>query len=264
MTAPVGARPAAVLYAGTVVHSRRAGAPHRFRRTVWMPMVDLDRVDELRCLWPIWSARFAAVISWRHKDYGGRRSVANRDAHSLAAEIRDLAEERTGARPEGRVDLLAHARTWGWLFNPLAVYYCYDEDSGPPAVAVLEVTNTPWGERHHYVLDLRDRRTRSVRTAKALHVSPFLPMDLMYDIHTSEPGEHCSVVITVQHGETILFSAVMSLRRRAFSGRRLLGLLARHPFITHRVSAGIYTQALRLWRKKVAYIPHTVIGRVPQ
>lgn len=264
MSSAAFTRPAAVLYEGTVVHARRAGAEHHFRSAVWMALVDLDRIDELHGFWPIWSARFRAVIEWSHKDYGGTRTVANRDARALAGEMRDLVERHTGARPGGRVDLLAQARTWGWLFNPIAIYYCYAEDSGPPAAAVLGVTNTPWGERHHYVVDLRDRQPRSVGIAKALHVSPFLPMDLQYDVRLSTPGEHCSVSITVRDGETIVLTAAMSLRRSAFSRRHLLGLLVRHPFITHRVSMGIYTQALRLWRKKVAYIPRRPTGRVPQ
>jgi len=249
-------RPAAVLYDGMVVHARRGSVQHRFRRTLWMPMVDLDRLNELDHLWPLWSSRLPAIVHHRREDYGGDRKGANPSGATLATEVRDLVEERTGARPSGRVELLAHARTWGWLFNPLAVYYCHDEKGDTPVAAVLEVTNTPWGERTHYVVDLRDRGTASVRLAKDLHVSPFLSSNLDYEIRVPAPGDRCSVAITVRRGETVLLSAAMSLQRRRFNRRSLAGRLLRHPLLTHRVSSGIYTQALRLWRKGVPYVAH--------
>jgi DUF1365 family protein len=247
--------PAAELYEGSLVHRRRIPRVHDFHRRVWMPLLDVERLDQLPRLWPLWSSRRAAMIRHRREDYGGDHRHGPPDPRSLAQQARDIVEEQTGVRPLGPVRLLAHARTWGWLFNPMAVYFCYGRDGQTLAAAVLEVTSTPWGERHHYVLDVRDGGTRTFAVDKRMHVSPFLPMDLVYDIRLSPPGERCAIAITVRRGETVVFSAAMALRRRPFTAGRLLLMLLCHPLMTHRVSFAIYAQALRLRRSGVPYIP---------
>ncbi len=250
------------LYEGVVVHRRSLDVPHSFRRRVWMPMVDLDRVDEVRSMWPLWSSSHPSVLQLRRTDYGGASSRANRDPRSLAAAVRDLVEQRTGRRPLGHVRMLAHVRTWGWLFNPLAVYYCYDADEGEPVAVVLEVTSTPWGERTQHVLDVREEPGLSRSVRKRMHVSPFLPRDLVYDMTVSPPGERCAVSITARQGGRAVFTAAFSLTRRPASRRRLLAMLVRHPLLTHRVSAGIYTHAARLRLKGAKYVAHAAVEPV--
>jgi DUF1365 family protein len=258
-----GLGPAAELYEGRLVHRRRTPRVHDFRRRVWMPLLDVERLDQLPRLWPLWSSRRAAMIRHRREDYGGDHRHGPPDPRPLAQQARDIVEEQTGVRPLGPVRLLAHARTWGWLFNPMAVYFCYGPDGRTLAAAVLEVTNTPWGERHHYVVDVRDGGTRTCTVDKAMHVSPFLPMDLVYDIRLSPPGERCAIAIIVRHDEAVVFSAAMALRRRRFSAGALLLMLLRHPLMTHRVSAGIYAQALRLRRAGVPFVPRPPADSVP-
>ena len=118
------------------------------------------------------------------------------------------------------------------------------------------MTNTPWGESHAYVLDVRGG-LRDVKTeSKQLHVSPFLPMDLTYDFRLTAPGKRCGLGITVTSGGAVVFRAGLSLRRRPLTRRAVAGLLVRHPLMTHRVSAGIYTHAARLWFRRTPYVPH--------
>lgn len=256
MTSTAG--PPAALYEGVIVHSRRSPVAHTFHGAIAMPLVDLERLTELRRLWPLWSSRRAAAIRHRREDYGGSHRKDPGDA-SLAELARDLVTAETGVRPTGPVLLLAHARTWGWLFNPLAVYFCHDRD-GVAVAAVLEVTNTPWGERHRYVVPLGDGPA-SVSVRKEMHVSPFLEDSLDYEIRVTPPGERFAVTITVRREREVLLTAALSLRRRRFDRRGLLRMLLRHPLMTHRVSAGIYLQAARLWRKRVRYVPHPGNGR---
>ncbi len=146
-----------------------------------MAYLDVDALPGSLDALPLWSARRPAPVRFRRQDFydGGDQPLG--DA------VRDLVEARLGWRPIGSVKVLAHLRTFGWLFNPLAVYYCWSPDGNGLDAVVLEVTNTPWGERHWYVFDARDGAT-SGTTAKAMHVSPFLPMDLEYRVTWTVPG----------------------------------------------------------------------------
>ena len=170
--------------------------------------------------------------------------------------MRDLVQERTGARPGGRVELLTTLRTAGRWFNPLSLYYCRDA-AGALEFVVAEVTNTPWRERTHYVLDVRgSSRIAAGGMTKEMHVSPFMPMDVAYRWTLNRPGDGLGVTMNlVRDGETVLETS-LALRRRPLSRRTMARLLLTYPPMSWRVLAGIYHQAFRLWRKGVAYHPH--------
>jgi DUF1365 family protein len=237
------------LYEGTVMHQRTGAHGSGFVRKIAMPLLDLDEVDDLTDLAPLWRAERPAPITYRRRDFMGDPDTP------LRATVLDLVERRAGFRPDGPVRLLAHHRSWGWCFNPIALYYCFDAAETLQAV-VADVTNTPWGESHAYVLDVRGG-LRDVKTeSKQLHVSPFLPMDLTYDFRLTAPGKRCGLGITVTSGGAIVFRAGLSLRRRPLTRRAIAGLLVRHPLMTHRVSAGIYAHAARLWLRRTPYVPH--------
>jgi hypothetical protein len=237
------------IYEGTVVHERRGEHHRRFTYRVAMPMVDLDGLESLNVLAPLWRAEGRAVMSFRRRDFMGD------PAESLSSVVRDTVAEQAGFRPDGPILLLAHHRTWGWCFNPLALYYCYAPDGETLQAVVADVTNTPWGESHAYVLDTREG-VQHFEQAKQMHVSPFLPMDMAYRFHVVAPGERCGVSIAVVRGEDVVFRAALSLVRRDMTRRELARALIRHPFLTHRVSLAIYLRALRLWASRVPFVAH--------
>jgi DUF1365 family protein len=173
-----------------------------------------------------------------------RRDFLDGGDRPLGDAVRDLVERRLGRRPSGPVHLLAQLRTFGWLFNPLAVYYCWDAAGGALDAIVLEVTNTPWGERHWYVLDARDGADATV--GKAMHVSPFLPMDVDYHVTWTTPGEALRLDIEVVRAGTPVFSAGLALRRTPLDRRSAVAVLVRHPLLPLRVSLAIYRKALSL------------------
>ncbi len=142
--------------------------------------------------------------------------------------------------------MLAHVRTFGWLFNPLTVYYCWQRELEALDAIVLEVTNTPWHERCWYVFDARDG-VNDACARKAMHVSPFLPTDLEYSVSWTKPSSDLGLRIDVVQGDERVFDAELFLRRVPLDRRHALTLLVRHPLAPTRVSAGIYSHALRLF-----------------
>ena len=140
----------------------------------------LDELDEVADLHPMWSAHRPNAVWFRRADYLGDPAVM------LDAAVRDAAEERLGRRPSGPIAMLGHLRTWGWLFNPVTFYFCFNPYDMEVDAVVAEVTSTPWHERHVYTVD---GGTEEHRFAKAMHVSPFLAMDHDYVMSWSTPGE---------------------------------------------------------------------------
>lgn len=240
------------VYEGVLTHARFGPGPtHAFRYQVAMPLLDLGEVDDVMDLHPAWSARRASPVRFRRHDFLGDPSMP------LDRAVRGLVGERTGRVPEGPVAMLANLRSWGWLFNPISLYYCADTaactgDPGPVSSLVAEVENTPWHDRHAYVVGSPGRH----RFAKELHVSPFLPMGLDYELRYTAPGEHLIVGLDVLQGDQRLFAATLSLRRRALDRTALGRILWRHPALTHRITAAIYAHAARLRLKGAPFFRH--------
>ncbi len=213
------------IYAGTIRHRRFAVRRHDLEHRVAMAYLDLDEVPDL--LGGRLVARRPGLVRFRREDYLGD------PATPLTTAVRDLVAERTGAAPEGPVRLLTNLRTLGLCFNPVSFYYCFDGDDQLQAV-VAEVTNTPWGERHAYVLDGGGRVVRGEHD-KAMRVSPFMGMDQRYAVSVGEPGPTLSVHIeSVQEGDRA-FDATLKLRRRPFSptlsSLRVLPLIYGHAVV---------------------------------
>lgn len=240
------------LYEGTVTHRRFATAAtghvaHDFTYATLMPLLFLDELDEVMAKHPRWSRSRPNAAWFRRRDYLGDPDVP------LDTAVRDAVFERSGRRPSGPIALLGHVRLWGWLLNPLCVYYCFDDAGERVDQILLEVRNTPWLQRHLYVLD---GGSTHHRFAKKMHVSPFLGMDHDYVMTWSCPGDHLSFHLGNRRGEERIFDASLSLTRREITSSSLRALVWRRPFTTFGVSAGIYRQAVALWRKRAPFHSH--------
>ena len=240
---------AVAVYEGTSRHRRFTPVAREFAPRLCLAYLDVDALPGSLDPLPGWSARRRAPVHFRRCDFFDGRPGPLGDA------VRDLVEKRLGRRPDGAIHLLAHLRTFGWLFNPLSVYYCSTADGRALDALVLEVTNTPWGERHWYVLDARaDTDTQTV--TKAMHVSPFLPMDVDYQVTWTIPGDELHLNIgVVREGKTV-FSANLALRRSVLDRRRAVGVLVRHPALPLRVSFAIYRKAVALFLARVPLYGH--------
>jgi len=235
------------LYEGMLRHRRFGpGAAHEFSYRVAMPLIYLDEIDSVTRLHPLWSSRRPAPVWFRREDFLGDHATPLHEA------VRSLVEERSGVRPAGRVALLANLRTWGWLFNPISLYFCMSTAGEEVESLVAEVENTPWHERHGYVVGPPGRH----RFAKSMHVSPFMPMDVDYELRYNAPSERLMVRLAVLRGSEALLRVSLSLRRRPLDRHALARLLWEHPAATHRVSAGIYSQAARLGLRGAPFFVH--------
>lgn len=239
------------LYVGSVHHRRFGSVEHRFRFRLFYAYLDVDSLPEALDPLPLWSARRAAPVRFRRRDY------LDGTDRPLGPAVRDLVEVRTGRRPTGPIRLLTQLRTAGWLFNPISVYYCFGPDGGALDAMVLEVTSTPWRERCWYVVAVDGDRPHGPWTfPKSMHVSPFLDMDLTYHLRAGRPAQRLDLHLEDRKDGRRLFAADLSLRRVPLDRRTALSVPARYPLLTWRISAAIYGHAARLWRKKAEVYRH--------
>ncbi len=256
---------ASCLYEGTVRHRRMGAVPEELRHRLFMAYLDLDELPELFDVSMSWSARRPALAWFRRADYLGEERLELKEA------VCRLVAQRTGARPEGPVRVLTQLRHFGHCFNPVSFYYCFDASGERVVAVVAEVTNTPWGERHAYVMrasDIRDRGSVTVlreQFAKQLHVSPLMGMDRRYDWRLTVPSRQLLVHIeSLPEGtDEGAFDATLSLCRRELNAASLRRALLRYPLMSMRVQAHIYSHALRLRLRGARWHAHPQHGARP-
>jgi DUF1365 family protein len=250
------------LYRGWMRHRRALPRAHDFRYDLFMMYLDLAELDSVFAGRWFWSARRTALARFRRADYLGDPTMPLADA------VRDLVAERTGERPDGPIRLLTHLAYFGYGFNPVSFYYCFDAADTRVETIVAEVNNTPWGEQHCYVLDQAHAPRQGMLARhqfdKDFHVSPFMPMEIGYDWMFGDPGEKLVVHMILNsrpesaggEGPQEMFDATLHLERQAITGASLAGVLMRFPLMTLQVIVGIHWQALRLWLKGVPVFTH--------
>jgi uncharacterized protein len=245
------------IYKGWVEHRRTAPRENRFRYRLFMLYLDLAELPTLFDRTPFWSASKPALAWFRRSDYVGPIHLPLDEA------VRRLVAQTTGRRPAGPIRLLTHLRYFGATMNPVSFYYCFNAAGDALETIVAEITNTPWGERHHHVLsvDAAHGRLKRFEFDKGFHVSPFMPMDMRYQWCFNEPGGRLFVNMqNCRRGDRV-FDATLALRCSPLNRASLLLALAAFPLMTFKVLAGIYYQALKLYLKRTPIFAHPTASR---
>ena len=276
------------LYCGHIGHARFGAVAHRFRYRLFMTALNLDelaRPDGLGLWHWLNPTRRLSLFRMRRKDHLGDPHTALKDA-VLQCVSGSLVDFKPGS-----VVLLTHLGQFGFRFNPVSVYFCFapsalpdappaaapasgapttasqslESHGGPLSAIVLEVSNTPWGEQHSYVLDCRNSAgPHKFVLPKTFTVSPFLPLDMEYRFRFDLHREQITIHKENWRGGERHFHAALLLHRSALTNASLLGALLRYPLMTWKVITTIYYQALRLWLKGVPFLGHGNARATPQ
>jgi len=242
------------LYVGQVRHRRFLPVPHVFNYGLFMVYLDLGELDSVFAHRWFWSADKPNLAWFKRSDYFGDPAVP------IDRAIRDFVAEKTGIPPSGPIRLLTHLRYIGLSFNPVSFYYCFDSTGGHVQTIVAEITNTPWSERHSYVLgqsaDEGSGHHHRYRFDKNFHVSPFFPMDIAYDWRFREPGERLTVHMELVRNSEKFFDATLDLQRIPMNAANMAWALLRYPMMTAQVLAAIYYHAARIKLKGVPFFDH--------
>jgi hypothetical protein len=250
----VSAVAASAIYRGWVRHRRLAPHPHAFRYGLFLLYLDLDELAQVFQRRWFWSVGRRNLAEFRRSDYLGDPDEPLVDA------VRRRVREALGREPTGPIRLLTHARYFGHCFNPVSFYYCFEADGTTLDCILAEITNTPWRERHAYVLPLANAEQHGIAREwsfdKAFHVSPFLPMQRRYRWRFTVPGDEIRVHMDVLDREQRQFDATMVLERRPLDGAGLARCLLRYPLMTLKVVAAIHWQAALIWLKRNPVYDH--------
>lgn len=242
------------IYEGMVTHQRFTPLRHLFSYKIFMMYLDLDELNFAFDSHWLWSINKFNLASFYRKDHIGDPKIPLKD------EIKRLVEEASGYKVKGPIRLLTHLRFWGYCFNPISIYYIYDAQGIHVESMVLEVSNTPWGERHCYILT-PDMNTGSFDEQiffleKKLHVSPLMAMDYHYDCKFIIKPHSLFVKMDCLQQKNRDFSASLNLHRQEINSRNLALILWKFPFMTAKVIFLIYYQAMLTWIKGAKFYTH--------
>ena len=259
---------ASAIYEGTVRHRRNEPKVHQFDFRFFMLLLDLEEVDSVFKWQPFWSTKRWSLCQFKAGDHLKQfASIGSLRERALAV----LASQGV-EHPIGPVRLLTQLTYLGYTMNPVSFFYCYDLTGNKIEAVIAEVNNTPWGEQHVYVIaanQLTEKSTvRSESIKKEFHVSPFFDLAMNYRMAFSVPSETLAVKIENQALSSDsgnlqtdacprkYLDVTMKLRRKKLNGWNLNGLLLRYPAHSVQVVLGIYWQALKLYLKKIPFVPH--------
>ena len=234
---------AGALYIGEVMHQRLRPFGHRLAYRVFSLLVDLDRLDELDRMSPLFSVDAANLVAFRQSDHVSEGSVRAHADRLLAQAGLD--------RPAARILLLCYPRIFGYVFNPISVYFAYDD--ADVLVALIYAVRNTFGEKHSYVAriepgDMSDAGVRQTRR-KLFHVSPFVGMDARYHFHVLPPGETVRLRINETEAGEPLLAASFGGSVAQLNSAALTACLLKIPLMTWKITAGIHWEALKLWLK---------------
>ncbi|MEM9879126.1 MAG: DUF1365 domain-containing protein [Pseudomonadota bacterium] len=234
------------LYKSIVIHKRFRPAVHQFQYRVFSMLLDLDDLESADQAggW-LFGVNRRALLSFWDKDHGPS------DGTPAGAWARGILNQSDIGWDGTSLRLLCFARMWGYVFNPLAIYYATNADGGLAGV-LYQVTNT-FGERHSYVLAGDGSLVAKHGIDKGFHVSPFMDMDQRYEFRIASPDAALRVRIDEYSDAGKTLMASQTGKKQPFTKRALASLFARHPLMSLKIIVAIHYEAIHLWRKGLQF-----------
>ncbi len=235
------------IYSGFVIHRRFKPKRHFFTYKTFSLLIDLKEIKDLDKKINFFSYNQFNILGFYDVDHGPR------DGSSLVHWVKSRLLEAKISIGEGTIKLLCYPRFFGYVFNPLSIFYCYDETSNLKAI-LYEVKNT-FNEQHTYVFPVNPSSKLILhRCDKKFYVSPFIEMKTFYNFRLLNPGKVLKVFIKQSDSEGTLLTACQFGKKIEINGKSLLFQFLRHPLMSFKVIAAIHFEALRLWLKGVKLV----------
>ena len=239
------------IYTGQVIHKRFKPKEHFFRYKVFSLLIDLSEIHLLKKELKLFSYNKFNILSFHDIDHGPR------DGTSLVDWVKNNLKNNNIDTNEIKIKLLCYPRIWGYVFNPLSVFFVYDKNSNLISI-LYEVKNT-FGEQHTYVFRIdKDTQYFEHTCKKKFHVSPFIEMNCVYYFKILKPENKLSVVIN-QNDESgkILFASQDGVKK-FLNNRNLLTSYLSHPLMSFKIIGAIHFEALKLWLKGIKLVKKKV------
>ena len=235
------------IYNGQVIHKRFKPKVHYFRYKVFSFLIDLSELEILDKKVKLFSFNKFNLISFHEKDHG------DRDGSSLISWVKQNLKKNDIQSEDIKIKILCYPRIFGFVFNPLSVFYVYNLQS--QLISILyEVKNT-FGEQHTYIFKvIKDVNLIQNNCSKKFHVSPFIEMDCNYFFRLLKPGEKISVIISQYDKQDKILYASQDGVRSEFNTKQLLKSYIKHPLMTFKIIIAIHFEAFKLWAKGIKFI----------
>ena len=234
------------IYNGTVIHKRFKPKEHYFKYKVFSLLINLSELEELDKKINFFSLNKFNLISFYEKDHGAR------DGSSLADWVKQNLKANNIITENIVIKLLCYPRIFGYVFNPLSIFFIYDKDERLVSI-LYEVKNT-FGEQHTYIFKVENNNLLQHNCEKKFHVSPFIEMNCNYFFRILKPAEKISVIIDqYQSNEKILYAS-QDGKRSDFTSSELIKSYLKHPLMTFKIISAIHFEAFKLWAKGIKFI----------
>ena len=235
-----------IIYNGKVVHRRFKPKEHYFKYNVFSLLIDIDELEIIENKIKIFSYNKFNIISFFDKDHGPRDGTSLKEW--VIKHLNDIGIDNDRIQ----IKLFCYPRIFGYVFNPLSVFFIYDEDTRLISI-LYEVKNT-FGEQHTYIFKTDDEKVIANDCTKKFHVSPFIEMECHYYFRVLKPSDKISVIIDQNDKDGKLLYASQDGKAKELNEKNLLLSFISHPLMTFKIIAAIHYEALKLWLKGIKVI----------